>query len=137
MRLATLTLLVASSLIALGLLMTRDSGEASSDPTIIIRHSRFLPGVVTVRAGEPVTFTLVNNDPIEHEWIVGTDEVHERHRSGTEPYHDQVPTEVTIPALQTRLTTLTFDKPGSYSFICHLPGHEAYGMKSTLKVVAN
>jgi uncharacterized cupredoxin-like copper-binding protein len=61
--------------------------------------------------------------------------VHERHRLGTEPYHDQVPTEVTIPALSTRRTVLQFDAPGDYPFICHLPGHEAYGMKGTLRVL--
>ena len=88
-------------------------------------------------AGVPVTFTLRNDDPIEHEWIVGTEDVHERHRTGTEPYHDQVPTEVTIPALSTRTTTVTFDEPGDYAYICHLPGHEAYGMRGTVQVVAN
>jgi uncharacterized cupredoxin-like copper-binding protein len=90
-----------------------------------------------VKAGTPITFTLKNDDPIVHEWIVGTEEVHERHRTGTEPFHDQIPSEVTIPALSTRKTILTFNDPGEYRFICHLPGHEAYGMAGTLRVVSN
>ncbi len=110
-------------------------GEASSEVTIAIHFSHFAPEVVTVHAGAPVTFTLRNDDPIEHEWIVGTSEVHERHRLGTEPVHDQLPTEVTVPALSTRITTVTFEQPGEYAFICHLPGHEAYGMRGTLRVL--
>ena len=46
----------------------------------------------------PVTFVLRNDDPIDHEWIVGDAAVHERHRTGTEPVHAARPTEVRIPA---------------------------------------
>jgi plastocyanin len=42
---------------------------------------------------------------------------------------------VTVPALSTRTTTIQFDKPGDYAYICHLPNHEAYGMVGTLRVV--
>ncbi len=108
--------------------------SADSPRTISIRYSHFSEDLIEVKAGEPVTFELRNDDPILHEWIVGTAEVHQRHRTGTEPYHDEVPTEVSIPAYETRLTTVTFDKPGAYEFICHLPGHEAYGMRGVIWV---
>jgi uncharacterized cupredoxin-like copper-binding protein len=114
------------------------SGCGDSPPThatVEIRYSKFESEDLFVAAGVPVTFTLVNDDPIEHEWIIGSPDVHERHRTGTEPFHDQIPTEVTIPAFQTRETTITFERPGDYLYICHLPGHEAYGMTGTLKVV--
>jgi uncharacterized cupredoxin-like copper-binding protein len=103
--------------------------------TIAIRYSRFLPEAVEVPAGVPVTITLRNDDPIDHEWMVGSPEMHERHRTGTEPYHDSIPTEVTVPALSTRTTMITFAEPGELAYICHLPGHEAYGMVGTLRVV--
>ena len=109
--------------------------DASAEATIAIHFSRFVPEEVTVPAGVPVTITLRNDDPIEHEWIVGTPDVHERHRTGTEPYHDQVPTEVTVPALDSRTTTITFERPGEYLYICHLPGHEEYGMVGRMHVV--
>ena len=109
---------------------------ASTEPTITIHYSHFTPDVVTARVGEPITITLRNDDPIEHEWIVGSPEVHERHRTGTEPFHGETPTEVTIPALSTRVTTVVFEQPGEYKYICHLPGHEQYGMVGTLRVVA-
>jgi uncharacterized cupredoxin-like copper-binding protein len=31
-------------------------------------------------------------------------------------------------------TTLTFATAGTLTFVCHLPGHEAYGMTGTLVV---
>ena len=47
------------------------------------------------------------------------------------------PTEVSIPAGASRTTTITFATPGTYLFICHLPGHEAYGMVGTLVVTGD
>jgi uncharacterized cupredoxin-like copper-binding protein len=82
----------------------------------------------------PVTFVLVNDDPIDHEWIVGDAAVHARHRTGTEPHHGARPTEVSIPALSTLETTVTFPQPGIFAYICHLPGHEAYGMTGLVTV---
>ena len=110
------------------------SGEAASPSTIAFHFSTFTPGIITARAGEPITITLRNEDPIEHEWIVGPPEVHDRHRIGTEPAHDQIPTEVTVPAFSNRVTTVMFQEPGDYAFVCHLPGHEAYGMRGILRV---
>lgn len=57
------------------------------------------------------------------------------HRLGTEPYHNEVPTEVTLRPFETKTTVVTFDEPGEYAFICHLPGHEAYGMRGIVRVV--
>jgi uncharacterized cupredoxin-like copper-binding protein len=105
--------------------------------TIGIRYSHYDRSSITVPAGVPVTILLRNDDPIDHEWIVGDAALHERHRTGTEPVHDSRPTEVTIPAGTSRLTTVTFSTPGTYLYICHLPGHEAYGMVGTLVVTGS
>lgn len=105
--------------------------------TIGIHYSHYTTEVVTAHVGVPITITLRNDDPIEHEWIVGTEAVHERHRTGTEPFHGTIPSEVTIPAFSTRVTTVTFREPGDYKYICHLPGHEQYGMVGTMHVVAS
>ncbi len=112
-------------------------GSSQRTATIPIHYSHYTNELVTVRVGQPITITLENNDPIEHEWIVGTEAVHERHRTGTEPFHGTIPTEVTIPALSTRVKTVTFREPGDYEYICHLPGHEQYGMVGTLRVVTS
>ena len=102
-----------------------------------IHYSHYTEDRLTVPAGVPVTFVLRNDDPIDHEWIVGDAAVHERHRTGTEPVHASRPTEVSIPAGSSRATTVTFSTPGTYLYICHLPGHEAYGMVGTLVVTAD
>ena len=78
---------------------------------------------------------LRNDDPIDHEWIVGDAAVHERHRTGTEPVHGVAPDRGHDPGR----VDPDDDRPvrrrrGRYLYICHLPGHEAYGMVGTLVV---
>ena len=111
------------------------TAAASDQVTIAFRLSRFEPGMIRVPVGVPVTITLRNDDPIGHEWIVGPPEIHAVHRVGTESVHEDRPSEVTVPPYATQTTILTFDQPGTFAFICHLPGHEAYGMKGTVSVV--
>ena len=107
---------------------------APQEVTITIHHSAFDVTDVTVPRGVPVTFTLVNEDPIDHEWLIGDAEFHDAHRNGTHATHGAVPTEVTIPALETVTTTITFGEEGTLHYICHLPAHEAYGMVGILTV---
>jgi len=95
---------------------------------IRIKYSHFDPSLVQVPSRTPITFVVRNDDPIEHEWIVGDDEVHRVHRTGTEAHHGARPTEISIPAMSTVETTVTFAEPVTWKYICHLPGHEAYGM---------
>jgi uncharacterized cupredoxin-like copper-binding protein len=101
---------------------------------IVIHHSRFTPATFTARVGQPVAIELRNDDPIDHEWIVGDEATHLRHATGTEPHHGLRPTEVSIDALTTMTTTVTFSTPGTFRYVCHLPGHEAYGMVGTVTV---
>ena len=125
-----------TALLPLALLMFAGCGgaAASAPTTVTIRYSHFTPEALAAQAGVPLTITIRNDDPIEHEWIVGKADVHERHRTGSEPLHDTRPTEVTVPPFSTRITTVVFDTPGDYLYACHLPGHEQYGMVGTLHV---
>lgn len=102
-----------------------------------MRYSAFSRTEVTVRAGAAVAFELRNGDPIDHEWMVGDAAFHERHRSGSEVAHGGHATEVSVPAGATATTIVTFPDPGEYLFVCHLPGHEAYGMVGVIRVVAD
>jgi uncharacterized cupredoxin-like copper-binding protein len=127
--------------LTLGALLTAGCGAPRSvqplpvtEATIAIHHSRFETSQLAVPAGVPITITLRNDDPIEHEWIAGPAAVHAAHRTGTEAYHEGRPNEITLPPYASRTTTLTFDRPGDYLFVCHLPGHEAYGMTGILHV---
>lgn len=112
-------------------------GPSPRPVEIAIHYSTFEPAELTVPAGVPITFVLVNEDPIDHEWLVGDDGFHDAHRTGTHAVHGSVPTEVTVPALETVRTTITFEKAGRLAYVCHLPDHEAYGMVGTLIVVGD
>lgn len=116
--------------------LTACAGDGAPTTVVLsVQHSAYSPARLTVPAGQEITFELRNDDPIDHEWIVGDEATHARHRDGSETAHDDQATEVTVPALGTRTTRIVFDTPGEYRFVCHLPGHEAYGMVGVLHVV--
>ena len=102
---------------------------------IDIDHSRFSVDELTVRAGSLVRFVVTNDDPIAHELVVGTDDVHARHTSGTEPAHPPVPGEVSVLPGETGLTIYDFSDAGTYEFVCHLPRHAEFGMVGEVHVV--
>jgi uncharacterized cupredoxin-like copper-binding protein len=112
------------------------AGDDDRTIEIGMRYSAFSSTDIVVTAGRPVVFVLSNGDPIDHEWLVGDAAFHERHRIGTDAHHGARPDEVSVPAGMTVTTTITFRSPGEYSFVCHLPGHEAYGMVGVVRVVA-
>ena len=138
MRRALVAAAVVLPALALGGCGGDDPRGGAADRTVELttRLSRFDPAVLTVRAGTTVRFVVRNADPIDHELIVGGDDVHRRHETGTEPYHPPRPGEVTIRAGETASTTYRFDRPGEVRFACHLPGHFAYGMQGTIHVTA-
>ncbi|MBW3642020.1 MAG: cupredoxin domain-containing protein [Actinobacteria bacterium] len=118
---------------------TGDGADPPLGPGLVavdvgIHHSRFSVERVRVRRGTVVRFVVTNDDPIAHELVVGGDDVHDRHVSGSEAVHPPVPGEVSLAAGDTGVTTLAFDQPGSYRFACHLPGHLAYGMHGEVAV---
>ena len=127
-----------SAALALLLVVGLAAGGASDTSPrrieIRIHYSHFDPGALSVPRGVPITFVLTNDDPIDHEWLLGDAAFHERHRHGTERHHGARPNEMSVPALSTVETTLTFDTSGSQQYICHFPGHEAYGMVGTLTI---
>lgn len=130
----SLAALIAMGAGAVVLAFGSDDPPPRTEIEIVIRHSQFAPDRIAVPLGVPVTFTLRNTDPIDHEWIVGDEAVHAVHRTGTELLHPSRPTEVMIPAGETRTTVVTFEATGTLAFICHLPAHEAYGMVGTVSI---
>ena len=115
------------------------AGVIGPDATTVVldvRHSRFGPDRLVVRQGTVVHFVVRNDDPIRHELVVGPPDVHARHASGTEAAHPPVPGEVTVEPGATGETVYRFDQAGDMVFACHLPGHEEYGMRGVVRVVA-
>ena len=132
MALAALLLLLLAG--CGGVAQAGPQGPQMATVELTVRYSKFSPTDVSVRPGETVRFVVHNLDPIAHELIVGDDGVQERHELGTEPWHEDRPGEVSVPARSTRTTTFTFPASGSVQFGCHLPGHWDYGMRGTLTV---
>jgi uncharacterized cupredoxin-like copper-binding protein len=111
------------------------SGPRQLTIEITIRHSRFEPSAIDVSEGTAVRFVIKNTDPIDHEFILGNQEVQDRHENGTEPRHGTIPGEVSIAAGTVASTTYSFGESGLLLLGCHLPGHWDYGMRGLVKVV--
>ena len=109
-------------------------GPGSVTVDLSIDHSRFSAERVVVRPGSQVRFVVTNDDPIGHELIVGDDDVHARHATGTEPAHPPAHGELSLRPGEVGQTVVRFDVPGTYRFACHLPGHLAYGMEGEVVV---
>ena len=134
----------AVALLALAAVGATACGTASADPgsadpvlrtvNVTIHYSHFDPSSFSFPPGTTVRFVVRNTDPIDHEFIVGDQAVQDAHESGTEAYHPPRPGEMTVLAGTTRATIVTFARPGSLIFGCHLPGHYAYGMHGVIRV---
>jgi uncharacterized cupredoxin-like copper-binding protein len=120
-----------------------DDADSQSDvlgPGVVqvdvgIQHSRFDMGTLRVQQGTLVEFVVQNDDPIDHELVVGDDEVHRRHELGADARHPPIPGEVSVAPGDRGLTFYEFTEPGTIVYACHLPGHEAYGMRGAIEVV--
>jgi len=111
--------------------------DASTDVrtiTVEIEHSAFIPQQLKVGAGERVHFVLINNDPIDHEFIIGDEHIQLIHEKGTESHHGARDGEISVPAGQTSETSYTFEERGELIYGCHLPSHYRYGMKGEIRI---
>ena len=102
--------------------------------TVEIEHSAFVPIELEVEAGERIRFVVINNDPIDHEFIVGDERIQLIHEKGTEAHHGARDGEISVPAFETRETSYTFGAAGRLLYGCHLPLHYKYGMKGEITI---
>jgi uncharacterized cupredoxin-like copper-binding protein len=130
------TLGLAAGLVVAAVASYGARATASGTQTVQVRmhFSKFEPGAITVPAGKPIRFVIHNSDFIDHEFIVGDDDVQRRHETGTEPHHGARPTEVDVPAGTDVATVITFPRSATLVYACHAPGHFAYGMHGVLTV---
>jgi len=80
-------------------------------------------------------FRLVNEDPITHEFILGTAAVQQLHEEGKPEDHDGKPGQATLSPGETQEISFTFGAPGTLIFGCHRPGHYAYGMRGSIAII--
>lgn len=102
---------------------------------------RFEPSSVTVSAGEPVTFVVINEGETVHEFVLGPEMVQMAHEemSAEGMEHEEMEVEGQLAALaiepgETEEVTVTFEEPGEMPFGCHEPGHFDGGMVGTVTV---
>lgn len=97
----------------------------------------FEPAEITVTAGETITFRVVNNGEIIHDFTLGDEATQQEHeeemREMAGMAHDQ-PNTVTIAAGETKELTWAFTEPGTVLIGCHQPGHYDAGMKGQITV---
>lgn len=90
---------------------------AGGSSTIILEDMRFTPNRIDAKVGVPLTLQLTNEGTERHD--LNFQSLHMPGLGGVESILD--------PG-ETRTITLTFDQPGTHTFICTLPGHAAAGM---------
>ena len=81
---------------------------------------QFAPASIVVRAGQPIELTLRNGGAIPHDVTLA---------EGASR-----PVKIEAQGGQTARGTFTIDSPGTYAFVCSVPGHAAAGMRGTITV---
>jgi uncharacterized cupredoxin-like copper-binding protein len=81
---------------------------------------RFNPSAVTVKAGQPLEVTFQNGGEILHDFTA---------QQGLAK-----PVTILEQGGQSGTATITYDKPGTYKFLCSQPGHDQLGMHGTITV---
>ena len=89
---------------------------------------RFYPDVVTIAAGETITFHVTAMGPVTHEFMVGPAAAVAADTEGTPEVAD-------IGMMQTKSVTYAFTGSGPFAFACHAPGHYEAGMTGTITIV--
>jgi uncharacterized cupredoxin-like copper-binding protein len=93
----------------------QSAGSGSVD--IVLEDLRFAPNRIDAKAGVPLAVRLTNRGTERHDLNFPS-----LHMPGLEGV------EAILNPGETRTITLTFDEPGTHTFICTLPGHAAAGM---------
>ncbi len=117
-----------------------DPGQA--DRTVEVRQGpgrRFHPASIAVKQGETVTFRIVNQDDVLHEFDLGDEEFQKsmmKQMEGMAPGERMAdePNAISVKAGETRTLTWTFSEKGTFEYACHQAGHHDAGMKGTVTV---
>lgn len=97
----------------------------------------FIPAELTVTTGETITFRIVNDGTITHDFTLGDEATQQEHAEEMAEMggmaHDQ-PNTVTVAAGETKELTWTFTQTGTVLLGCHQPGHYEAAMKGQISI---
>jgi Cu+-exporting ATPase len=115
--------LAVVALLALGLVAGVTAADRALDASavhvqLVARDTAFSQTEIHVTAGRFVVLEFTNLDPVFHDWMVdGLANVDAPARPG-----------------QTQRVRFRIDRPGTYTFVCSVPGHADAGMRGLLIV---
>ncbi len=106
------------TLISGGLGSVNFTGPPDVILTIPIQKTKYLTEDITVKKGDNVLITLVNNDPIRHDFTI-----------------DELDIKVDLwDEGQIFNLGFTAEREGTYSFYCAIEGHRLAGMEGTITI---
>jgi uncharacterized cupredoxin-like copper-binding protein len=97
--------------------------EGANQVVVVATEMRFSPNRIDARVGQPVLITIVNQGSVRHDLAFPSIEMTGLRGAET----------LTMPGQSTRLT-MTFERPGTYPFLCTIPGHAPSGMTGAVFV---
>jgi len=99
---------------------------------------KFLPEMLSIKAGDTVKLTLENEDAAEHDFQIDDIDA-EILDGGVEAGelgggHDTAALAIHTKANETASVTFVANEPGTYEYYCTISGHKESGMVGTLTV---
>ena len=116
--------------VLVGGLLLASACSAPADPPLAVGNQftmrvdnsmKFGATTLEVKAGQPVALTLENVGDMPHDFTLDKGVAQ--------------PVKLEVHRGESASTTLMFDKPGTYEFVCAQPGHALAGMRGTITVV--
>jgi uncharacterized cupredoxin-like copper-binding protein len=118
------------------------ASSAAQEIAIEAEALTYNPATIEVTAGKPVKLTFHNKDAVDHDFSImeipmvmsATAEPMAGHDMGGLSDQPQLHMAVAMGGIGSM--EFTPSKPGTYEFLCTVPGHKEAGMKGTLVVKA-
>jgi plastocyanin len=113
---------------------TGGNGEGSVSLTIQGSDDfRYDPAAVTVPAGAEVTLTFENVGTLEHNWVLVSNDIAPEEATEADAINN-ADAGVIAGGESITFTFTAPEEPGTYQYVCTVPGHAAAGMVGTLTV---
>jgi uncharacterized cupredoxin-like copper-binding protein len=140
-RIALIALAGAGFILAAACTTAAAPNEAASgdvqDVTVLVGDSMsFSPAALSVRAGTPVQITVRSTGNTDHDFVIPSLPATAVRNAGKADHAHGGPGAIVGHPRTMGQVTISFTptKPGTYEYVCTLPGHREMGMVGTLTV---
>lgn len=117
-----------------------DASDATKTVKVTIGDGlAFEPASLEVGKGTVVAFEVANDSKVDHEFVLGDEDVQKNHSdmmSSMSEHGDMEdePNAVMLPPGAEKTIVWRFSEPGTFEFACHVAGHYEAGMAGTVSV---